>query len=153
LGVAEPPPIGQSGGSRTTLVAYGGGLATPREKRKKQNLEGLALGSGRTIPKGHGGGSATSRLDKGVFFIFIFFQNYNMALMWHLEHVLTFKGCLVVLTWTTVNFWTKICIISGHIRHRLHIEKVFHADVRTLGQHVRTCFVESLFSVTCPNMR
>jgi hypothetical protein len=133
-----------------------------KEKKKKKKkkrfrgvclLGGLSLRGGRTIPKGHGGGSATSRLDKGVFFIFIFFQNYNMALMWHLEHVLTFKGCLVVLTWTTVNFWTKICIISGHIRHRLHIEKVFHADVRTLGQHVRTCFVESLFSVTCPNMR
>jgi len=28
--------------------------------------------------------------------------------MWHLEQMSTFKGCLVALTWTTVNFWTKV---------------------------------------------
>jgi hypothetical protein len=40
----------------------------------------------------------------GLFFFFFFFQKYNMALMWHLEQMSTFKGCLVALTWTTVNF-------------------------------------------------
>jgi hypothetical protein len=28
--------------------------------------------------------------------------------MWHLGHVSTFKVGLVVLTWTTVNFWTEV---------------------------------------------
>lgn len=41
---------------------------------------------------------------------------------------------------------SMFCIMSRHKRQDSEHRKVFHADVQTLGQHVRTCFKESLIA-------